>query len=154
VTDADHDLADIAYVCNRLEVLAAFADGDERPELLAWLRMSVARWLRRGGALHAELGVPMRGERAAVALRDLWLRRAAAARPAGRTTQRATWIVVQSRRLAVWRTLAAPPSTATEAEWALWRAMRYAPIPKSVRQVSRIIGALDTIARSVSRKLA
>ncbi len=146
MTGADDDL-------RGLEALERFADGDQAPELLEWVRASFALWLRQGGALHATLDVPLRGDRAALLLRDRWLRRAAQALP-GTTTERARHIVVQARRLGVWRDLPAPPSTATAAEHAIWRAMHTAAIPASIKHVARIIGPVDMKPRVVSTKVA
>lgn len=114
------------------------------PELEAWLADGVRRWLVEGGELADALGLPRRAAEVRLALRDRWLREAAA--HLGETTRwrRAKRLAVHAQRFerhawAVWRGLALPPSSATPVEASLFFARRYGPFPATARQFANLL---------------
>lgn len=122
------------------ELVAAGLDDDDARR---WLADGLARWLRAAGAVSLQrcLHLPERpaGLRRAIGRR--WMREACSALPAGLTPwQAATVLADAARRFDArtwpcWRSLAAPPVTATRLEVTMFyaRRSRAAPLPSTAQ---------------------
>lgn len=120
----------------------------------AWLQRGLAGFMANRLPLHRCLGLP-NATRLKTALRDLWISRAAAA--LGGSVAQLHQAAVQFERVVwpVWRDLAAPPSSATAVEGALFYARRTAPFPTSRRAFTSIVApAGKRKPRNASQKIA
>jgi len=119
--------------------LFAFIDGDNSPEVLAWIRASFVAWLQRGGNLERQLYLttPARARRA---VRDYWLRDAARELSCGASALRKAALRFEARTWPSWRAREDPRWDAPRAERALFYARRAGlAFPRSDEHYGHII---------------
>ena len=128
-----------------LAELIKLAIGAADPVTSAWLRAGILRWARSDGAqsLSACLHLGDSPRRLRLALRDEWLKDAA--RFVGGSTSALAREIEHYRRFkqAAWQRDDNPPIGARAVEVCVHHAALAAPLPRSWRQLHRIVSDID-----------